>query len=68
MLTPAFLPETIVYLKTDADLLPRLVSSYKVTSKDITYELCCGTVVSWHYDFEIMDKLPEKENKPGFSK
>lgn len=50
---PAFCCEETVYLKTDTEKLPRIVTAFKVTSKDITYELCCGTVVSWHYDFEI---------------
>ena len=43
----------IVYLKTDVDQLPRLVTAYKVTSTDITYELACGVIVSWHYRCEI---------------
>lgn len=53
--------EEIVYLKTDSELSPRMVTGYKVTKHDVTYGLTCGTQVTWHYDFEITRK-PQKLN------
>lgn len=53
--------EDIVYLKTDSELYPRMVTGYKVTKHDITYELTCGTQVTWHYDFE-MTTTPQRQN------
>lgn len=49
--------EQIVYLKTDPESLPRIVSCYRVYRNDVVYELCCGATVSCHYEFEIS---PEK--------
>lgn len=56
---PQFQPGQTVYLLTDIESLPRMCTGYKVTSDSITYELSCGTVVSWHYNYEISF---EKEN------
>jgi len=63
---PTFKPEDIVYLITDPERLPRMVTAYKVNKYDITYELSCGTLVSWHYDFEISQSIPTNK-KPGFT-
>ena len=43
----------IVYLKTDAEQLPRCVYGVIVRKTGILYELSCGANVSAHYDFEI---------------
>jgi hypothetical protein len=48
--------EQIVYLKTDGDQLPRMVTSIVVNKYDLLYELTNGTFVSKHYDFEITDE------------
>lgn len=42
-----------VYLITDNDQLPRLVTGYVVRPNLISYYLSCGTVETSHYDFEI---------------
>ncbi|MBN8821292.1 MULTISPECIES: hypothetical protein [unclassified Spirosoma] len=44
-----------VYLKTDRDQLPRLVTAIKVCPDDLLYELIQGTTSSYHYDFEISE-------------
>ncbi len=44
----------IVYLKTDVDQVPRIVTAVVACPDDsILYELACGTTCSKHYDFEI---------------
>lgn len=43
----------IVYLITDPDQLPRIITAYTVRQNGLTYELSCGAGVSWHFDFEI---------------
>lgn len=43
----------IVYLKTDNDQLERLITRISISKQGETYELSCGTVTSWHYDFEF---------------
>lgn len=42
-----------VYLKTDRDQQPRIVTGFCVRSTGITVALACGSAESWHYDFEI---------------
>jgi hypothetical protein len=42
-----------VYLKTDREQYRRMVTGYKVTPAGITYEVSCGVLSSWHYDFEL---------------
>ena len=42
-----------VYLKTDGDQLPRIVTSIGIRPSGILYELSCGCSSSSHYDFEI---------------
>ena len=44
-----------VYLKTDKDQLPRLVTGLKVNSNGLLYSLTAGTQDSDHYDFEISE-------------
>lgn len=43
----------VVYLHTDIDQLERIVTSLWIKQGSILYALNCGTVESWHYDFEI---------------
>lgn len=44
----------LVYLKTDDDQKIRLVTAIKVCPDDsYLYELVCGALQSFHYDFEI---------------
>lgn len=44
----------IVYLKTDADQLARIVTSIQVFKVgELIYKLACGINESPHYDFEI---------------
>jgi len=42
-----------VFLKTDPDQLQRLVYSVQVLKDTIMYQIVCGTLSSWHSDFEI---------------
>jgi hypothetical protein len=43
----------IVYLKTDKEQNPRMITSIAVRPLGCTYELSLSTTVSWHYDFEF---------------
>jgi hypothetical protein len=51
--------EQIVYLKTDREQLPRMVTKISITKVDIIYELSCGTLVSGHYGCEISEVINE---------
>jgi hypothetical protein len=42
-----------VYLKTDSEQLPRLVTGFVVRQNSISYNLSCGSIETWNYDFEI---------------
>lgn len=42
-----------VYLKTDVEQKPRMVTGFLIRPISCTYELTQGTQISWHYDFEI---------------
>lgn len=45
----------IVFLLTDREQLERIVTAIQVSGNNgISYQLCSGTVTSWHYDFEII--------------
>jgi len=47
----------IVYLKTDEDQSPRVVTCIKVFKHgELNYELAHGTIVSLHYEFEISNE------------
>lgn len=67
---PKFLIEEIVYLKTDPELFPRMITGYKVSKTYISYEVAFSSMVSWHYDYELTTNKEEliKINKPGFGK
>lgn len=42
-----------VYLKTDPEQLPRIVTAIEITPNEITYRLMQGENNSYHYGFEI---------------
>jgi len=42
-----------VYLETDQDQHERMVTGFYIRHDSITYGLSCGTMETWHYDFEI---------------
>lgn len=48
-----------VFLITDLEKAPRLICKYEVSLTGIVYFLQCGSVGSWHYDFEF-EKYAEK--------
>jgi len=45
--------EDIVYLKTDIEQLPRIVTGIIVRKNSLLYYLTNGTTETCHYDFEI---------------
>lgn len=52
----------IVYLITDVDQLERIVTAITVRGNiTLSYELSCGTVSSWHYDFEMASEVDIKK-------
>lgn len=48
----------IVYVKTDSEQLPRIVTAIIVTGRDILYECAVFVDISSHYGFELS---PEKD-------
>jgi hypothetical protein len=47
----------IVYLRTDKEQLPRIVTRMQISpNMTVTYELSCGTESSWHFDIEISEE------------
>ena len=47
----------ILYLKTDIQQYPRLVTAIIITKGDILIELSCSTIVSKHYLFEVTEEI-----------
>lgn len=47
----------VVYLKTDKDQLPRIITAIKIVPEGLMYELSQGPNNSWHYDFEITETV-----------
>ncbi len=45
--------EDTVYLITDTDQLPRLVTAILIRKYDMMYELSCGCFTSNHMDYEM---------------
>lgn len=43
----------IVYLKTDEEQEPRLVTAKMERGNFVSYELSCGIMTSWHQAIEI---------------
>ncbi len=58
--------EDIVYLKTDTEILPRMIVKYEVSKTSIMYNLACGSNNSWHFDFEFTKDKSELTQKIGF--
>jgi hypothetical protein len=52
-----FYIEDVVYLKSDPDRLPRIVSSIVVHKDCVEYRLACGTELTDHWDYEITKEL-----------
>ncbi|AUD00953.1 hypothetical protein [Spirosoma pollinicola] len=51
----AFGLKQTVYLKTDKDQLPRLITAIKICPDGLLYEVISGITSSYHYDFELSD-------------
>lgn len=43
----------VVYLATDIDQNPRIVTRIVISKESLIYELSCGERISSHYDIEI---------------
>ena len=56
----------IVYLKTDPDQLPRIVTAHTLRAcGSVVYTLGCGVEETPHYEIEISeDKNPAVESEP----
>jgi len=52
---PKFKKGQIVYLRTDPDQLPRMVTRYLV-GQSILYEVSLGEQLSYHSDYEISEQ------------
>lgn len=46
-----------VWLTTDEDQKKRIVCEINLKQTGVMYRLCQGTTDSWHYDFEISDRI-----------
>jgi len=46
----------VVYIKTDQDQRPRIITGILVKPGYMEYQLNCGTDWSWHPDFAISDE------------
>lgn len=64
---PEYFPRDTVYLITDPEQLPRLVTAYCVKDNGVTYNVACGTQDSWHHGFEISKEKRERKGA-GFQK
>ncbi len=49
----------IVYLKTDKEQLPRIVTCIRVTKNDLLYDVYQGANFSSHYDYELSETINE---------
>jgi len=45
-----------VFLKTDVEQRPRIVTAINVRIDSLTYELSCGVQSTWHVSFEISEE------------
>ena len=45
--------QDVVFLITDEDQSPRIVTAIQISQYELIYKLACGTSESWHYDYEI---------------
>lgn len=47
----------IVYLRTDEDQMPRIITEISIRHDNfLVYQLSCGTVNSFHYEMEISEE------------
>ena len=42
-----------VFLSTDPEQRERLITGINIRPGEVSYCLSCGTLTSWHYDFEM---------------
>lgn len=47
----------IVYLKTDKDQIPRMITRFSVKPNEIMYCLANAVNETWHLDFEISETV-----------
>lgn len=57
LIQPKFKIEAIVYLITDVEQKPRMVTGYTVRKDGMLYILASGSSESDHSDFEISDQV-----------
>lgn len=50
---------TIVYLRSDSEKEPRIITGYEINSTGFTYRVECGVQTSYHYGFELTDNKDE---------
>lgn len=43
----------IIYLKTDTDQHPRMITNLWITAGGVRYGVVSGIIESYHYDFEM---------------
>lgn len=53
----------VVYLKTDPDVRPRMVTAMQIDSQGLMYQLNYGTEKTFHYDIEITKEKSFVEEK-----
>lgn len=57
--------EDIVYLKTDSESKPRIITKYEVSKNSIVYYLMVSDEGSWHFEFEFTKEVTISD-KIGF--
>jgi hypothetical protein len=53
----------VVYLKTDPEQFPRIVTGLSVRTTIVSYELSLGECLSCHYDFEISREVTAENRR-----
>lgn len=56
-INPAFNIGERVYLITDPEQLPRMITRYLVGKKSLLYEVSVGEGLSYHHDYELSDTI-----------
>lgn len=56
MLEARYDPLVILYLKTDTEQKPRMLTGYNWKGGTLLYELSCGPATSWHQEGEISEE------------
>lgn len=44
---------SVVYLKTDREQSPRIITAIQINPNGVIFRLGCGTTDSWHFSVEI---------------